>query len=359
MLSEFFSNGSVLLNNLVQKDPSPVIGAIASVFGYLLNFFYNVSEFILPSDANTLGLAIILLTIASKIIVLPLSIKSQKSMIVMQKLQPEMEKIRKKYGDSKDPATQQKMNMEVQKLYSENKANPLMGCLPIFIQLPIFMALYSIMNQAYRYVDKLHAMYAEICEIIWKVPDCYAIIGPLAHPKLPNGMEIDLAVESDMIRVLGKFMQSDWNTLLAQLPADAVASIQNVLDRKSAIENFFGIVLTENTGLVWPSIIIPIICVVATFLSSYLSTRQTKSNDPNMKLQQNMMMVVMPVMIGFMTIGMPAGVGLYWAASNITQIVQQFTLNKLYNKPDSRNSDNGEIVDPKPVKGKSAGKKNR
>jgi YidC/Oxa1 family membrane protein insertase len=145
--------------------------------------------------------------------------------------------------------------------------------------------------------------------------------------------------------------------LLAQFPADAVAGIQNVLDKKSAIENFFGIVLTENTGLVWPSIIIPVICVAATFLSSYLSTKQTKSTDPNMKMQQNMMMVVMPVMIGFMTIGMPAGVGLYWAASNITQIIQQVSLNKIFNKPDIKNNDNGEIVDPKPAKGKPAGKK--
>jgi len=80
-----------------------------------------------------------------------------------------------------------------------------------------------------------------------------------------------------------------------------------------------------------------------------MSNKQSKSKDPSVKMQQNMMMFVMPIMMGFITFGMPAGVGLYWATSNAIQIVQQYSLTKYFD----RHKDGGdEIIDPKPAKAK-------
>lgn len=89
------------------------------------------------------GVAIILLTLLIRTLVLPLYVSSFKSMKAMQKIQPQMQDVRSKYAN--DP---QKMNQEVMKLFKENKVNPIGGCLPMLLQLPIFIALYRVLSQS-------------------------------------------------------------------------------------------------------------------------------------------------------------------------------------------------------------------
>ncbi len=98
----------------------------------LLKFFY--------SYIGNYGFAVILLTICIKLIFWPLTQKSYKSMKGMQKLQPEMKKMREKYGKDK-----QKLNQEMMSFYKDNKVNPLGGCLPMVIQIPVFFALYRVL----------------------------------------------------------------------------------------------------------------------------------------------------------------------------------------------------------------------
>ncbi len=96
----------------------------------VLNFFYDY--------VGNYGIAILLLTLVIKIIFWPLSHKSYKSMNQMKKLQPIMTKIREKYKDDR-----KKMNEEMMRLYRTYKVNPLGGCLPIVVQIPVFIALYQ------------------------------------------------------------------------------------------------------------------------------------------------------------------------------------------------------------------------
>ena len=98
----------------------------------VLKFFYNFT--------GNYGFSIILLTICIKIIFWPLTQKSYKSMKGMQKLQPEMKRLREKYGSDK-----QKLNQEMMSFYKEHKVNPLGGCLPMLIQIPVFFALYRVL----------------------------------------------------------------------------------------------------------------------------------------------------------------------------------------------------------------------
>ena len=98
----------------------------------VLKFFY---DFI-----GNFGFSIVLLTICIKLIFWPLTQKSYKSMQGMQNLQPEMKKMREKYGKDK-----QKLNQEMMAFYKENKVNPLGGCLPMLIQIPVFFALYRVL----------------------------------------------------------------------------------------------------------------------------------------------------------------------------------------------------------------------
>src|SRR5918996_4955923 len=101
--------------------------------GYVLAFFYAL----IPN----LGVAIILLTITVMLLLFPLTAKSARSMLAMQRLQPEIKKLQAKHkGD------RQKLNEEMMKLYQEHKVNPLGGCLPLLIQFPIFIALFGVLR---------------------------------------------------------------------------------------------------------------------------------------------------------------------------------------------------------------------
>lgn len=94
--------------------------------------------------------SILLMTLLIRIIVFPLTWKQQKSAIKMKELQPQIKRIQKKYGNKKDPNSQQKLQQELMKLYQENNINPLSGCFPLLIQIPILFALYEAirLNQA-------------------------------------------------------------------------------------------------------------------------------------------------------------------------------------------------------------------
>jgi YidC/Oxa1 family membrane protein insertase len=106
-----------------------VFDAIATV----LDFFYDLW----PSY----GMAIVFLTLAVMVILTPLTLKGTRSMMAMQRLQPEMKKIQQKHkGD------RQKLNEEMLKFYQENKINPLGGCLPLLLQMPVFLVLYRVLT---------------------------------------------------------------------------------------------------------------------------------------------------------------------------------------------------------------------
>ncbi|HEX67900.1 MAG TPA: membrane protein insertase YidC [bacterium] len=102
---------------------------------YILNFFYHLT--------HNYGWAIILLTLVINLILFPLSWKSFHSMKIMQKLHPEIEALRKKYHN--DP---QKLNREIMELYRKHGINPMGGCLPMFFQMPVFIALFTTLRSA-------------------------------------------------------------------------------------------------------------------------------------------------------------------------------------------------------------------
>ncbi len=107
---------------------------IVAGLNWLLQAFYDLT--------GNYGVAIILLTVLVKLILLPLTIKQTRSMIAMQKIQPEIKKLQEKYKDDKE-----KLSQEMMKFYKENKVNPLGGCLPLILQLPIFFALFTVLRK--------------------------------------------------------------------------------------------------------------------------------------------------------------------------------------------------------------------
>jgi YidC/Oxa1 family membrane protein insertase len=114
----------------------------ASIIQPLVNLCHDVLRF-WHGVSGSWGIAIILLTFTVRLAILPLTFSSVKSMQKIQVLQPEMNKIRERYKDDK-----QRMNQEIMKFYQENKVNPLGSCLPLALQLPFFISLFSLLRSA-------------------------------------------------------------------------------------------------------------------------------------------------------------------------------------------------------------------
>jgi len=107
-------------------------------------FVYPMSKVIIffaENLNNSFGLSIIIVTLIVRLILLPLNVKQLKSSKAMQEIQPEIKELQKKYS-SKDAATQQKLQQETMALFQKHGVNPLAGCLPIFVQMPVLIAIY-------------------------------------------------------------------------------------------------------------------------------------------------------------------------------------------------------------------------
>src|ERR687896_1155496 len=114
----------------------PVAGPLLQGLGVLLSFLYDL--------VRSYGLAIIFLTVLVRVVLLPLTIRQTRSMQAMQKLQPKVKELQRKYKGNR-----QKLNEEMMKLYREHQVNPLGGCLPLVLQLPVFFALFWVLTRAF------------------------------------------------------------------------------------------------------------------------------------------------------------------------------------------------------------------
>src|SRR4051812_33493360 len=148
---------------------SSIFDPFFKLFASVLAFFYAIT--------NNYALAIILLTLAVMIIVTPLTLKGTRSMMMMQQLQPEMKKIQARYKDDR-----QKLNEELLKFYKENNINPLGGCLPLLVQMPVFLVLYQVLRGITRRANDLGAatgwMSGQFPGNISKPPDIVRVFDP-------------------------------------------------------------------------------------------------------------------------------------------------------------------------------------
>jgi YidC/Oxa1 family membrane protein insertase len=128
-----------------------VFNPIFEAMGTVLSWLYAI--------VPNYGIAIIMLTILVRLVLYPLTAKQARSMIAMQRVQPEIKKLQAKYKDDK-----QKLNEEMMKFYKENKINPFGGCLPLLAQMPIFISLFRVLHDPQKYVPKGSQFYANMCQ---------------------------------------------------------------------------------------------------------------------------------------------------------------------------------------------------
>lgn len=281
---------------------------IAIPFGYVMKFSYMLTH-------NYL-LAILLFTLVMEIILSPIAIKQQKNQIKQARLAPKAAAIRKKYAGRNDQATQQKMQQETMEMYQAENFNPMGGCLPLLIQLPIITALYFVVQQPLTYLCNIPK------EQITALAD--ALNAGLDKPLYNAG-----AGQLSMINVI-KDRISDFYTVA---PALEGADIPNL--------TVFGLDFSKTPSISFAPfdwlLLIPVltffIMVLSTKLMQKLSYRdpmtEEQQNNPSMKI----MTWTMPLLSVFFEFQFAAAIGVYWIFRNIVQVVVKFIISKIMPLP--------------------------
>lgn len=305
-----------------------LLSPISSLLGWIMNAIY---EFFYLFNIQNIALSIFVFTFITKTLMLPLTIKQQKFTKLSSVMNPELQKIQAKYKGKKDEASLRKQQEETQAVYQKYGASPAAGCLPMLITLPIMFALYAVINNIPAYVNQVKDMYLPVADAISKSADFQTALSNMAQEfKIAVG---DLTQIDQVIKVLARFSTDKWDALANTLP-DIKNTIFVAADNIKHVNNFFGLSIINPPGWKFPGILIPIISMGLQFVQTkQISIKNTNKDNPTASAMSSMN-ILMPIMSGVFCITLPTGVGLYWIATSIYTIIQQFLVNKRMDKID-------------------------
>lgn len=262
---------------------------IANIFGYLLNFLYNL--------LNNYGLAIIIFSILVKLILLPLTIKQQKTMEKTNKMQEEMKALQFKYKN--DP---EKLNKEMMDMYKRENMSPFSGCLSSIVQLILILAVFYLVRSPLTYMKKVDVNlindYTNQLETKTNYPEVQIVK--------------EFGNENEAVYINMDFLGLD----LSSVPSS------NLTDFRT--------------------LIIPFLYVISSVVSTKLTMnmqknknikeqdKENKEETPEEMMQNTSktMSYMMPVMAFSISLVAPLGLALYWLMSNVLMIVERICINK-------------------------------
>lgn len=327
------------------------MGIINNFFGMILNLIFEGVSLFLP--VGTLGVTIIIFTLVAQLLLTPLKLKQQRTTRAMGRVQPELQKIQKKYANKKDQASQLKQSEEMSALYKKHKMSPLSGCLPLIIQMPIIFALFNVLRNPVIYISKLGLIYNDIAQVIIdKVVNYQSLLSDAFSTVTQNGMlayDLTSVVKTTSGEGLADFLSKvntqQWDQFLMSIPVDVQASLTNLLQQKHEYEWFLvNLVDTPaqlvSTGL-YLAMLVPIIAGASTFIFSKItmaaSTAMQQPSDGASQTESMMkvMNIMMPIMTGTFAYTMPCGLALYWISGNIIMMIQQIWVNKIVEKEEA------------------------
>ncbi len=287
---------------------------LASIFGTILNFIYNI--------VNNYGFAIILFSILLKIVLLPLSIKQQKTMIKTTKIQEQMKALQFKYKNNPE-----KLNQETIRLYKSENMSPFSGCLSAILQLVILLAVFYMVKSPLTFVkgvseEDINNYRNELQSANLEVNEAYPEISIIRHK----------GKEDEKVYLNMDFLGLD----LSKVP------MQNLSDPKVYI--------------------IPTLYILSTFISTKLTTNMNKKDKDKKLLNEHIedyegeskevkqevqevdmmeqtnksMSLLMPIMSISISLVAPLGLALYWLTSNVLMILERFFMNKYFKSKEEK-----------------------
>lgn len=345
------------------------MGFISEGFGFVLNFLYNL--------VNNYGVAIIIFSVLLRILLIPITIKQQKSMSKNAEMQKEMKALQVKYKNNPE-----ELNKATMELYKREGISPFAGCLSGILQIIIILAVFWLVSQPLTYMKRVQdsEIYKEYNTKIEQASETKS-----------NYKEIAIinAIETDYKEIVNRLEKGDYeeNTNIVETlkPEENVINEntenieeqednkeevniveqnnneqqneetntenkveyktkQQLEDRKNQLEelrlnmNFLSLDLskvpTQNLND-WKVYIIPVLYVITSFISIRITTKTQKSKDgeltdqeASMQQMSKSMTFIMPIMSISIAAIAPLGLALYWLVSNLLMIVERLVINK-------------------------------
>jgi YidC/Oxa1 family membrane protein insertase len=307
----------VLATNVIESAFSPLI----TLFESILVFIHDHVLFSL-----SWGLAIVGLTVLIRAILVPITYRQLKSMQEMQRMAPEINALKEKYKEDK-----QRQQQEIMKFYREHKINPLASCLPLLLQLPVFISLFYMLRTDLKFDicgKQLREFYSqELGKHIVsnsQIPSSAKLVA--GHGKVPGVSEIGCS--------------TSFHSPVAPLPPHAVSAVHTIAPG-SAKFLFIPDITFKATGV---ALVVLILLYVGSQLASTLVA--TATADPN----QRRLMLLLPVVFVVILYRYPAGLLVYWITTNLWTIGQQYLMRQRMGPPPARAA---------PEKGSANGKPGR
>ncbi|MDY3919179.1 MAG: YidC/Oxa1 family membrane protein insertase [Candidatus Limivivens sp.] len=324
---------------LLTKSNTFIIGPVATLLGIIMNAIFN---FLGVFGIQNIGLCIILFTIIIYALMVPMTIKQQKFSKLSAQMNPEIQKIQKKYKGKQDQVSMMKMNEETKAVYAKYGVSPTGSCLPLLIQFPILFALYRVIWNVPAYVDGVKNSMMGLVNQILAVDGAQELLSEFATKNQVNFEKLGFNAES-IVDTLYKLKPADWTSLAEKFPTltDSISGTQETLDH---MNYFLGLnisdaplnVLTSAFSegkwlLVIGALMIPVLAGVTQWLNTKLMPQaETQSGDSDNTMANSMKMMnnVMPIMSMVFCFTLPAGLGIYWIASAVVRSIVQVITNK-------------------------------
>ena len=339
---------------LLSKSSMPILRYVAILLGWLMNGIYEaLSKIGLPN----VGLAIVFFTIIVYVILTPVQYKTQKSSKIMAALNPELQKIQKKYQGRRDQYSMQKMQEETQALYARYGVSMTGSCLPMLIQLPLLLSVYQVILYIPGYINRVRMMFEGLATKIMAIDGAQELISTFATD---NKMRIrlgDTITQEKVIDFLYALKPGQWSQIesMSQF-ASLKSDMASVAAQSQKVNFFLGINISESpwdaikngftsitggnaTALIVIAMIVGILIPVLAWFTQWLNYKLMPQQNPtgeggNMANSMQTMNLVMPIFSAFICLTLSMGVGIYWIIGAVVRCIQQIVINRKIGKLD-------------------------
>lgn len=330
---------------LLSKSTMPIVNWVAEVMGWLMNGIYSIG-------VHNLGLCIIIFTVIIYAFLTPLQVKQQKFSKMNAVMQPELQKIQKKYKGKKDQASQMKMQEETMAVYEKYGVSPTGSCLQMLIQMPIFFALYQVIINMPGYIGGIKSMFDAAVAQITSVDGFADIMSAFITD---NKIRVytwnaDKVTNNQVIDVLYNLSPSQWDKLADIDQFQGFADVLNqTADKIQPLQNFLGLNIADNPWaliqsgwsshhylLIFAAILIPVLAWATQVLNMKLmpsasSSGSNNGNNSQMEATMKSMNLFMPLFTAFICFTFPVGIGIYWIIGAVIRSLQQLIINRHLN----------------------------
>ena len=339
---------------MMTKVTTPIIGWICSILGWVINGIYTLLDII---GIPNIGIAIILFTFVVYMAMMPLQIKQQKFSKMNSIMQPEIQKIQKKYKGKSDQDSMMKQNEELNAVYQKYGVSPTGSCVQLLIQMPVLLALYQVIYHIPGYITRVGNIFSGLADKIISIDGYGDIISTFLTDNKINMYGISANTEftkQTVIDFLYKLSPSQMEMFsgLSEMSAHG-DTFEKVAQQASHINQFLNLNISDTPWAIiksgmdqggtagWLMVIaaalIPILAWFTQWMTYKLMPQPETSKDSQpstMEASMKSMNTIMPVMSAVFCFSFPVGIGIYWVIGAVIRSVQQVFLNKTMDNMD-------------------------